>query len=363
MVYTVYVIAWFLISNRFITLTRGKWDMIKKFTYTLIYSVLFMVILAGCSSEASDDSSGESIKLQLGHALSEGTPAADLIAEMAEEVKVKTDGRVEIKVFPNSQLGSETEMLEQMKLGSMESAAIMVGTMQNLDMRMAIEDLPYMWKDIEHAREAYKGEFGDHLAGIMEKKGMTKIGYLEWGYRHVTNNVKPIVTPEDMKGLKIRVAESALRIDAFEQVGALPTVMAFSEVYGALQQGALDAQENPLANIVAPKFDEVQKYLSLTGHFYNTIMLAVDNDTWAKISPEDQQIILDESNRISEEVKVVNDSTQEEYVKELTDKGMTVNDDVDTKAFREKMLPVYDKWEKEHFGEELMNLYREASGW
>ena len=123
--------------------------MLKKITYTLMGSLVMTIILAGCS-----DSGGENVKLQLGHALSEGTPASDLINEMAENVAEKTDGRVEIDVFPNSQLGSETEMLEQVKMGTMESAAIMIGSMQSLDMRMAIEDLPYMWKDIDHARAA-----------------------------------------------------------------------------------------------------------------------------------------------------------------------------------------------------------------
>jgi len=336
--------------------------MLKK----IAFSIVLMVILAGCSEDGDKDGAkngGEDVKLQLGHALSEGTPASDLINEMAENIKENTDGRVEIDVFPNSQLGSETEMLEQVKMGTMESAAIMIGSMQTLDMRMAIEDLPYMWKDIDHARAAYDGEFGDYLADIMDEKGMKKIGYVEWGFRHITNNKKPIVKPEDMEGLKIRVAQSKLRIDAFEELKALPTAMAFSEVYGALQQGALDAQENPLANIVAPKFDEVQDYLSLTGHFYNTIMMVVDNNTWDKISEEDQQIILDESARISKEVQVKNDEAEIGYVEELKTKGMKVNDDVDTNAFRNKMLPVYDEWEKDVFGKELMDIYKEASGW
>jgi TRAP-type transport system periplasmic protein len=331
--------------------------MLKK----IAFSIVLMIILAGCSEDGGDG--GENVKLQLGHALSDGTPASDLINEMAENIAEKTDGRVEIDVFPNSQLGSETEMLEQVKMGTMESAAIMIGSMQSLDMRMAIEDLPYMWKDIDHARAAYDGEFGDYLADIMDEQGMKKIGYVEWGFRHITNNKKPIVTPEDLKGLKIRVAQSKLRIDAFEELNAMPTAMAFSEVYGALQQGALDAQENPLANIVQPKFDEVQEYLSLTGHFYNTIMMVVDNGTWDKISEEDQQVILDESARISKEVQVKNDEAEKGYVEELKNRGMTVNDDVDTNAFREKMLPVYDKWEKDVFKQELMDIYREASGW
>ncbi|SIT74029.1 TRAP transporter substrate-binding protein [Edaphobacillus lindanitolerans] len=321
------------------------------------------MLVAGCGDSDKAEAEGEQVKLQLGHAMSEGTPAADLIEEMAKNVEEQTDGRVKFDVFPNSQLGSETEMLEQVQMGTMESAAIMVGTMQSLDMKMAIEDLPYMWKDIDHARAAYDGEFGEYLAGVMEEQDLKQIGYLEWGYRHITNNKKPIVKPEDMKGLKIRVAESSLRIDAFEQLGALPTSMAFSEVYGALQQGVLDAQENPLANIVAPKFDEVQDYLSLTGHFYNTVMLVVNNGAWDKISLEDQEIVLKEAERISKEVREKNDEMQEEYLKTLEERGMEINDDVDTSAFRDAMLPVYDKWEEKHFGQELMDIYREASGW
>ncbi|MCE7793190.1 DctP family TRAP transporter solute-binding subunit [Salipaludibacillus sp. CUR1] len=343
----------------------------KRSTGMLISGLLSMGVLAGCgdnnaeTSAGNGDSSGggESVDLQLGHALSEGTPAADLIDEMAENVLEETDGRINIDVFPNSQLGSETEMLEQIQLGSMEAGAIMVGSMQALDDRMAIEDLPYMWKDIEHAREAYEGEFGEYLADVMDEQGMTQVGYLEWGFRHVTNNSHPIVEPEDMEGMSIRVAETSLRVDAFEQLGALPTVMAFSEVYGALQQGTLDAQENPLANIVAPNFDEVQDYLSLTGHFYNTVMMVVDNDIWEQISPEDQEIILAEGERISQEVQQINNESEEEYLAELADRGMEINEDVNTEAFREQMLPVYEKWENETFGEELMDIYREASGW
>ena len=336
----------------------------KKWKVGLVAAGLSVAMLmAGCSESDQAEADGETVKLQLGHAMSEGTPAADLIAEMAENVKEQTDGRVEFDVYPNSQLGSETEMIEQVQMGTMGSAAIMVGTLQSLDMKMAIEDLPYMWKDIDHARAAYDGEFGDYLADVVAEQDLKQIGYLEWGYRHLTNNKKPIVKPEDMEGLKIRVAESSLRIDAFEEVGALPTAMAFSEVYGALQQGVLDAQENPLANIVAPKFDEVQDYLSLTGHFYNTVMLMVNNDTWETISPEDQEVILKEAERISAEVRTQNDAMQEEYLATLEERGMEINDNVDTAAFREAMLPVYEKWEKEHFGKELMEIYNEASGW
>lgn len=320
-----------------------------------------IAMLFGLAACGSDDAS--SVNIKLGHALSEGTPACEGIAAWADTVKERTEGRVNIEVFPNSQLGTETEMLEQVKLGSLGAGAIMVGSMQNLDMKMAIEDLPYMWADIEHARAAYDGEFGDYLANIMSEQGMTQVAYVEWGYRHITNNKKPIVVPEDMKGMSIRVAQTALRVDAFEQIGAVPTVLAFSELYGALQQGVVEAQENPLPTIAAANLNEVQEYLSLTGHFYNTVMMVMDTKVWDKISAEDQAIILEEAEKMEKTVREENSATEADTIQHLKDAGMKVNDDVDTAAFRKAMLPVYDKWEKDVFGTEMMDVYRAASGW
>lgn len=334
--------------------------MIRRLAFSLL-TVLLVSVMAACSS--SDGSDDGSITLQLGHELPENTPASDAIEEMAESVAEKTDGRVTFEVFPNDQLGNASELLEQMNLGTTDAAGLMVGSMQTLDKRLAIEDLPYMFKDKEHARAAYKGEFGDAIADIVAEEGLTVFGLLEWGFRHITNNKNPIVEPEDMEGLNIRVAEAELRVDAFEEIGAIPTVVAFSELYGGLQQGVVDAQENPLSSIVSSKFYEVQDYLSLTGHFYNTVVLSVVTEEWDKISEEDQDIILKETERIQAKVEQKNDENEEGYLQELKENGMEINDNVNKEAFREKASSVYDKWEAEVFGEELMDVYREASGW
>ena len=323
----------------------------------LFLVVLSLLLTISCCTGAMAEN------IMLGHALSEGTPASDGINAFAEAVAEKTEGRVSFTIFPNGQLGSETDMLEQMQMNTLGAAGIMCGTMQSLDMRMAIEDLPYMWKDIDHARAAFDGEFGDYLAEIMRGQGMEQIAYVEWGYRHITNNKKPIVEPADLEGMKIRVAQTQLRVDAFETLGALPTVLSFNELYGALQQGTVDAQENPLANIVAANFNEVQKYLSLTGHFYNTVMLVIDSDIWAGISEADQAVILEEAAKMEASVREANSANEAGYIETLKERGMEVNDDVDTAAFREAMLPVYDKWESEVFGTEMMDIYRAASGW
>lgn len=324
-----------------------------------VVMIIFLVALVGCSNQTD---AKDNIELQLGHALSPGTAASDELERMAEAVEERTNGTVTFDIYGNSKLGSETEMLQQIQMGAMDAGAIMIGSMQTMDMRLAIEDLPYMWKDEQTAREAYEGEFGDYLSGIASEYNLHQIGYLEWGFRHITNNSKPIVEPEDVKNLDIRVAETALRVDTFEALGAMPTVMAFSEVYGALQQGALDAQENPLANIVAPRFYEVQNYLSLTGHFYNTVMVVVSEDTWNEISKENQEIILEEMKKSTENVYTANDENESSYLQELEENGMQINDDVNTESFREKLLPVYDKWEEKVFGKELMDVYRKASG-
>lgn len=340
--------------------------MIRKFRFFSLV-IFFVIFVAACSSESDGAQSGgdsdDSIKIQLGHELPENTPASDAIERMAENVEERTEGRVVFDIFPNDQLGGESELLEQIDLGTTHAAGLMIGSMQTLDKRLAIEDLPYMFKDIDYARQAYRGDFGEAISDIIAEHGLTTIGMLEWGFRHVTNNKTPIVEPEDMKGMNIRVAESELRVDAFEEIGAIPTVVAFSELYGALQQGTVDAQENPLSSIVAPKFYEVQDYLSLTGHFYNTVVVSVATDVWEEISEGDQDIILEEMAKAQDEVENENDENEAAYLKELEEQGMEINDNVNKEAFREVMAPVYDKWEEEVFGEELMDIYREVSGW
>ncbi len=337
----------------------------KKFAVVLLCLVLALGLFGcgGTNNGGGENTENEPVVITLGHALSDGTPASDGINDFAARVEEETEGRVSFDIYPNSQLGSETEMIEQMQLGQLDAGAIMVGTFQTIDQRFAVEDLPYAWNGIEAARAAYDGQWGDFLAGLISEQGMTEIAYVEWGFRHMTSNIKPIKEPEDMKGLNIRISPAALREDAFKQVGAIPTQMSFSELYSALQTGVVDAQENPLPTIVAAGFAEVQKYLSLTGHFYNTVMFVVNTDVWNKISPEDQAIILAAAEDMEKEVRVNNDASVESNLQALRDAGMEINDDVDTAAFREAMLPVYDKWEEEVFGTEMMDIYRAACGW
>ncbi len=342
----------------------------KKIVLLLVLSIVLIVFAAGCSPKAAETGTPaesstdvEPISIKLGHAMSEGTESSKLIHEFAVAVTEKTEGRVTIDDFPNNMLGNESEMLEQMQMGSLEAAALMVGPMQSIDMKLAIEDLPYMWKDAQHARDAYNGEFGNEISKIVAEHELHNVAFIEWGFRHITNNIRPIVNPEDLSGVKIRVAQTKMRVDTFEALGAMPQVLSFSELYGALQSNVVDAQENPLGNIVAAKFSEVQKYLSLTGHFYNTAMLMFTDEVWDQISAEDKAIIEAEAAITAKKVTDFNDQEESKYIDQLKQEGMIVNDDVNKAAFIEKTRGVYEKWEEEVFGKELMDIYRDASGY
>ena len=338
----------------------------KRLLLVIMLTIALSVFVSGCADKKTNvEAPGEAkpITVKLGHAMSESTDSSKLIHEFAVTVTEKTNGRVTIEDFPNNMLGNESEMLEQMKMGSLEAAALMVGPMQAIDMKLAIEDLPYMWKDAQHARDAYNGEFGEAISEIVAAQGLHNTAFVEWGFRHITSNKGPIVNPDDLIGVKIRVAQTKMRVDTFEALGAMPTVLSFSELYGALQSNVVDAQENPLSNIYASKFSEVQKYLSLTGHFYNTAMLMFTDKVWNQISDEDKAIIEAEAKIVSKKVTEINDQKEGEYVELLKQAGMQVNDDVNKAAFIEQTRGVYEKWEKEVFGKELMDIYRAASGY
>lgn len=348
----------------------------KKQLFLFLLIMLVAIMIAGCGAEApapeaepaveaevpEADPAAEPISISIGHILIDGNPGKTLMEDMAANVAERTEGRVTIELFPNGTLGSEGDMVEQISMGTLDGGLIAVGTLQSFDKRFAIEDLPYMWKDVAYCRDAYKGEFGQYLGEVMTEYGYKTISYQEYGVRHVSNNIRPVTEPEDMAGIRIRVAQTQLRVDAFEQLGAIPTIMAKSELYQSLQQGIVDGTEGPLADLYNQGFYEAQKYCSLTGHFVTTMMLYLRQDIWDQISPEDQAVILEEALVMQDQVCVENDQAETDALALLEAGGVAINDDVDTAAMREEMSPVYEKW-ADTFGEDLMSIYYDSCGW
>lgn len=293
-------------------------------------------------------------KFKLGHVLPPDHSWNICAQGFAKEVTEKTQGRVTINVFPSGQLGNEKDMVEGLQLGTIQMGLIGGGSFQDLEPKMGIANLPYAWSDHAHAYRAFDGELGDSLFSLLEKKGIIGLGWWENGFRNITNNTRAINTPEDLKGLKLRVTPIKLRLDTFNALEALPVPLPFSELYSALQQKVVDGQENPLAIIYSSHFYEVQKYLSMTGHIWGTAILTIADRSWKKIAPEDQKIVQEAAYKWRDKQREMVRNAETEMVEKLKAKGMIVNT-VNKAPFVEKVQSVYKDYEPV-FGKDLITL-------
>lgn len=305
--------------------------------------------------------STQALDIKLGHVLPT-THSWNIAAEgFAKDVSETTEGRVNITVFPSGQLGNEKVMIEGMQIGSVQAAVIGCGSYQSIEPRFGIVELPYSWEKREDAYAAFDGELGDALEELALGKNLRIVSWWENGFRHVTNNRGPITTPHDLANLKIRVTPDKMRLDTFTALGASPAPLAFGELYSALQQGVFDAQENPLSIIYSSSFNEVQDYVSLTGHVWAPACLTFNDFTWKKISPEDQAIVQEMADRWRDKQREMTRQDDEELVGKLKEKGMEVND-VDRAAFKDAVSSIWQQYTP-LFGKDLMNIierYRSA---
>ncbi|NYT36430.1 DctP family TRAP transporter solute-binding subunit [Allopusillimonas soli] len=297
--------------------------------------------------------------LKVGHISAVEHPWHQALVGMAEDVKKATNGEIVMQIYPSSQLGGEREMAQGLGLGVLEMGLFGTGALQALDKRMIIEELPYAWPKRENAYRALDGKLGDALAKVLEGHGITTLSWWESGYRHITNSVRPIEKPEDLKGIKLRVPEAEMRIDTFKILGALPTPMAFSEVFTALQQKVVDGQENPLATIYASKFYEVQDNLALTGHIWGSAVLTIATKTWNKLSEANQKIIMDAAEKWKLKEREMIAKSDDEALAKMKEAGIKVTTP-DPTPFKEAVQPVWDKYENT-FGSDLMGLVRKYS--
>jgi tripartite ATP-independent transporter DctP family solute receptor len=228
------------------------------------------------------------VTIRLGHV---GFPGSlfDLTGQkFAQDVNQALKGRVEVRVFHSSQLGSDEQMIKGIRVSAPEMQ-IPSTVMSTVDQRFGVFEMPYLIVSRAHIKKAAESrEVQKALFEPLPSRGIRVLGVWENGFRHITNNVRPIVRPEDLKGIKLRVPGGVWRVKMFQAYGANPSPMPFSEVYSALQSGVMDAQENPFSQIFSAKFHEVQKFLSLTGHVYTPAFLIVSEDFWKKL-PKDVQ--------------------------------------------------------------------------
>ncbi|MGD8250828.1 MAG: DctP family TRAP transporter solute-binding subunit [Desulfobacterales bacterium] len=264
--------------------------------------------------------------------------AAEHFAKIVAE---KSNGALEVQVFPAAQLGSERDMVEGLQLGSLEMTLTSTGPLGNFVPQVKLFNLPFLFKDRETCYKVLDGPVGTSIADKFPAVGIRSLGWFENGFRNVTNSKRAIMAPTDMDGLKIRVMEDDVFILTMKSLGASPLPMAFGELYTALEQKTVDAQENPLAVIHSSRFFEVQKYLAMTGHFYSPAMLLISEITWKSLSPEHQSIITDAAAQARDFERKISLEADQKLEAELKAAGMTVTHP-DKTPFVEAVAGVYE---------------------
>jgi tripartite ATP-independent transporter DctP family solute receptor len=255
---------------------------------TVKLSLLFIIALLAAGLWPAAAGAQQPVTIRLGHV---GFPGSifDIVSnKFAKDVNEALKGRVEVRVFHSSQLGSDEAMVKGIRVSAPEMVAPST-VMSTVDQRYGVFEMPYLIVNRAHMKKvAENKQVQKALFDPMPARGIRVLGVWENGYRHITNNRRPIKYPGDLNDIKLRVPGGVWRVKMFQAYGAKPSPMPFSEVYSALQQGVMDAQENPFPQIWSAKFHEVQKYLTLTGHVYTPAYLIVSEDFWRKL-PKDVQ--------------------------------------------------------------------------
>ena len=297
--------------------------------------------------------SGEAvIDLKLGHAINEKDVFHEAALKFEELVEARTNGEVTVTIYPNAKLGDERNLLESLRMGTVDMGIITGGPVINFLPSFGVLDLPFLFSTPEHAYKVLDGPVGDGFFKEIEKLGWKGLAYGERGFRNLTNSVRPVEKPEDIKGLKIRVMQNPIYIDSFTALGANAVPMAWTEALTALQHGTIDGQENPLNVIAAYNINESNKYLSLTRHAYAPNVILMSMRTWNKLSSEQQKIVYESALEAAKYNRAIDNDMEAEWLQSMKDKGMQVSEP-DPSLFRDAVKSVYEKYEKE-YGKELI---------
>jgi len=276
---------------------------------------------------------------------------------LAQEVEKRTNGRIIIKNFYSGSLGGERESIESVQLGTQELTGTSTGPIPNFVPAVRILDIPFLFRDKAHARAVLDGPIGDALLKEFDSKGFKALAWSENGVRHMTNSKRPVNVPDDLKGLKMRTMENPVHVAAYKGFGIITTPMAFPEVFTALQQGVVDGQENPLSVIMAAKFEQVQKFMTLTAHVYSPAIFLMNKATFDKLSAADKQAFIDAAKIAAKAQRARVDQDDANGVAYLRSKGMNVIENVDKAAFVAKLAPVFAQFEKD-FGKDKIEAIR-----
>jgi len=315
--------------------------------HSLIALALFATGMAGAQAETT---------IKIGYATTATSHYGVGSTVFCDEIEKGTQGRYKCQQFPSSALGGEREMIEAVQLGTLDVVNTSTGPVGNFVPEVKIVDIPFLFRDYAHARKVMDGPIGQDLLTKFPAKGLVALAWTENGFRHMTNNKRSIVKPEDAAGLKMRTMENKVHMEGYRAFGIQPTPMAFPEVFGALQQGTVDGQENPIPVILASKFSQVQKHLSLTGHVYSPALLITSPRLMNKLSDADKKVFYAAAKSASAAQRKKVNEDEDNGIAQLEKEGMTVVRKVDGQAFRNALLAPYAEYSKEFGADNIRKI-------
>ena len=352
----------------------------KRILSVLMAAAMTTAVFAGCGSSSTGSAAG-STAASTGSAAASGSAAAatgdaeySMIAgtttpdahpynlglvKMGELINEKTNGAVKLDVFGNSQLGGERDLIEGLQLGSVQVTCVSTAPLSGFTDMFLVFDLPFIFETTEQARAVMDSEVGEQILHSVDEQGLVGLAWFENGFRNVTNNVKPVTVPDDLKGIKIRTMENPIHMAAFKVMGADPTPMAMGDVFTALQQGTIDAEENPVPIVETNKFYEVQKYISMTGHLFSPAPVFIGKDYFESLPAEYQDAIKEAADEATPYQREQIDEQNVSGLESLKSNGMEANE-VEKAPFQDATKSVYDEYVKEGTGCVSPDLYSQV---
>lgn len=348
----------------------GTMKKISKLSFLVL--TIMMLLIAGCSSGGEStsgnsssngssgdgeksESTGKSYDWKMGwNSGVENTPRGTWAVAFKEYIEKESEGRITIEFFPNETYATSQEMIEAVQMGALEMQIVGSNMVGNIIPQYSALALPFLTKGYDEAHAVLDGPIGDKLNAMGEEHGMKVLGNLDLGFTQITNNVRPINSPEDLKGVKMRSPNDKSLIETFKAFGATVSTMAYTEIYNGLSQGVIDGQFNPLFHIFDQNMDEVQDYLAMTNHMYYYAYTIMNNDLFNSLDAETQQLVLDAGKHATQAARQYvadNDAKYLEMAKDGAFKEITYPE---LAPFQEKVVPVYEKME-DVMGAEIIN--------
>ncbi|HUZ17191.1 MAG TPA: TRAP transporter substrate-binding protein [Spirochaetia bacterium] len=305
-------------------------------------------MLFASGTKESTSTSQAPLVLRATNTLPADHPMTQALYKLAEGVKAGTNGKVVIQVFPNSSLGGNTNMVEGVQLGTVDICNQFAGTFDKYVPEIDFLAEPFLFSSENALYKALDGNAGQILAKALQAKGFVPLGYFYGGARSLMNNVRPINSPADLKGLKIRTISSKITLASINAMGAIAVPMDQADVYSALQQGVLDGWENSPTTLYTLKLYEVTKYVSWTRHFMTPDLFVLSAKTWAKLSPDEQKVMMAEAKKAVDFERQAWDSSESKIIEELKTNGVKFNDVSDLQAFRDRVKPLWDAYDAQY---------------